>query len=121
MTISQFYDTIGGNFNEVKSRLTSEKTVRKFVLKYADDKTFEALENSLKDNDLKSAFRAAHTLKGICLNLGFSDFFKVTNELTEYLRPLDDSIEREQIENLFSQMKNKYKILINTISQIDRD
>ena len=34
----------------------------------------------------KAAFRAAHTLKGVCLNLGFDRLYEVSSALTEMLR-----------------------------------
>ena len=39
-----------------------------------------------------AAFRAAHTLKGICLNLGFSCLGKAASELAEYLRGRGDTV-----------------------------
>ena len=36
--------------------------------------------------DAETAFRAAHTLKGLCLNLGFESLYKVDAALTEELR-----------------------------------
>ena len=38
-------------------------------------------------SDRDTAFRASHTLKGLCLNLGFTPLAKVSSELCEALRP----------------------------------
>ena len=35
---------------------------------------------------MKEAFRAAHTLKGVCQNLGFTNLYQPTYDLTEVLR-----------------------------------
>jgi len=35
---------------------------------------------------VKEAFRAAHTLKGVCQNLGFTNLYQPTCDLTEVLR-----------------------------------
>lgn len=50
------------------------------------DGSFEALTEALKGNKAEAAFRAAHTLKGICLNLGFDRLFERASLVTERLR-----------------------------------
>ena len=35
---------------------------------------------------MELAFRAAHTLKGVCMNLGFDHLYKLSFEITESLR-----------------------------------
>ena len=42
--------------------------------------------NIIAKNDGEEAFRAAHTLKGVCLNLGFDELYEVSAEITEKLR-----------------------------------
>ncbi len=36
---------------------------------------------------MEDAFRAAHTLKGVCLNLGFSDLYHTSYDITESFVP----------------------------------
>ena len=60
--------------------------VEKFAIKFLSDSSFQDLEDGLKEKDAEKAFRAAHTLKGICLNLGFDAFYEVSAALTEKLR-----------------------------------
>ena len=67
--------------------------MKKFVLKYADDRTCLELADAIESQDWSAAFRAAHTLKGIALNLGFDSLYTASSELTEVLRggrPLTD-------------------------------
>ena len=47
---------------------------------------FGQLKTALTDKDAETAFRMAHTLKGICLNLGFDNLYAPSQELTEKLR-----------------------------------
>ena len=44
------------------------------------------LTESLKEKDGECAFRAAHTLKGVCANLGLDRLYEADCELTEKLR-----------------------------------
>ena len=43
MELEEFYKQVGGNFEDVKRRLFNEEFIRKFVLKFKDDETFEIL------------------------------------------------------------------------------
>ena len=44
------------------------------------------LGEALAAQDVKAAFMAAHTLKGVCQNLGFDNLYAPSSELTEVLR-----------------------------------
>ncbi len=86
MTLQELYVEIGGDYDEVRGRLPSDKFIQKFVLKFLDDKSYELLLSSLENGDGEEAFRAAHTIKGMCQNLGFTTLMESSSELTEALR-----------------------------------
>lgn len=86
MTLQELYSEIGGDYQEVRGRLPSDKFIQKFVLKFVDDKSYELLLSSLEQGDGEEAFRAAHTIKGMCQNLGFSRLMDSSSQLTEALR-----------------------------------
>ena len=75
MTIQECYKEMGGDFEGVQKRFGGVALVEKFAIKFLSDSSFQ-----------EKAFRAAHTLKGICLNLGFDAFYEVSAALTEKLR-----------------------------------
>lgn len=86
MTIQQCYAALGGDYSDVFSRFRSETLVQKFVLKFLKDETFHDLCAALEEEDTERAFRAAHTLKGVCQNLGFVKLSQSSSEMTEMLR-----------------------------------
>ncbi|WP_294850552.1 Hpt domain-containing protein [uncultured Gemmiger sp.] len=93
MTLQEFYARIGGNYEATLRRLPSEALVRKFVLKYPGDPSFNQLKDALAAQDWETAFRAAHTLKGVAQNLGMDHLYEVSSALCEALRgpkPLTD-------------------------------
>ncbi len=53
---------------------------------FLDDDSYPKLEDALKKENVEEAFRAAHTLKGVCQNLGFTNLYQPAYELTEVLR-----------------------------------
>ena len=86
MTIQECYKEMGGDFEGVQKRFGGVAMVKKFAIKFLSDSSFQDLEDGLKEKDAEKAFCAAHTLKGICLNLGFDAFYEVSAALTEKLR-----------------------------------
>ncbi len=86
MTLQECYAAMGGNYEDVIGRLRSERLVQKFVLKFVDDGSYGLLCRSLEEKNYEEAFRAAHTIKGVCQNLGFTRLGDSSSALTESLR-----------------------------------
>ena len=86
MTLQECYAAMGGSYDEVIGRLRSEKLVQKFVLKFLNDGSYQLLQDSLAAGDREEAFRSAHTIKGVCANLGFDALLASSEALTEALR-----------------------------------
>ena len=103
MTVKECYEKVGSDYDGVLKRLGSEALVKRFAVKFL---------NAAKDGE--KAFRAAHTLKGVCLNLGFTSLYKVSAELTEVLR----GRETEGSDELYEQVKEQYTILTEAIQEL---
>ncbi|MBR5512562.1 MAG: Hpt domain-containing protein [Ruminococcus sp.] len=86
MKLKNFYEKTNGDYNEVVRRLVNEKLVMKYLKKFPDGNYFQQLKSSVAEQDYETAFRFAHTLKGLCLTLGFENMSKPVIELTEKLR-----------------------------------
>ena len=94
MNLEEFYAATGGNYADTKRRLMNDAIVKKFVLRYREDPTCAELEAAIEAKDWETAFRGAHTLKGLSQNLGFDRLFETSFALTEALRgpkPLEDA------------------------------
>ncbi len=86
MTVKECYTQFGGNYEDTLRRLTNEALVSRFLLKFLDDKSYYALLDAITTQKAPEAFAAAHTLKGVTLNLGLTTLYEPTNTLTEALR-----------------------------------
>ena len=95
MSIQEFYKTIGSDYYEVEKRLGSGKMVSYF----------------------EGAFRASHTLKGICSNLGFGRLYEVSAALTEALRGRS----MEGSDALFEEVVREYDLLIGALRELTVD
>lgn len=86
MTLQECYAALGGDYDEVIGRLRSERMVQKFVLRFLDDKSYELLCGAMESGNYEEAFRAAHTIKGVCQNLDFTKLYASSSQLSEALR-----------------------------------
>ena len=111
MTLEQMYSAIGGDYRGVMERLPSADFVRRFALKFLDDSSYENLVKAVEEQNAEEAFRAAHTLKGICLNLGLDSLYKVSACLTEKLR----GREFNGYEEAYEEVQQEYQKTIEAI------
>ena len=86
MTLQECYAAMGGNYDEVLGRLRSDRLIQKFVLKFVDDGSYQLLLDSMASQNKEDAFRAAHTIKGVCQNLGLTRLLDSSSRLSEALR-----------------------------------
>jgi len=86
MTLQDCYAAMGGDYADVSARLRSDRLVQKFILKYLDDQSFNLLCAAMAEKNPDEAFRAAHTIKGVCQNLGFTRLLDSSSQLSDALR-----------------------------------
>jgi len=86
MTIQECYTALEGDYADVSARLHSDRLVKKFILKFLDDKSYTLFCTSMAEKNYEEAFRAVHTIKGVCQNLGFTRLLKSSSQLSEALR-----------------------------------
>lgn len=110
----------GGDFAAVKGRLFKEEMIERFVRRFLEDPSFGELSRALEGKTVTEAFRAAHTLKGVCSNLGFDRLGNSSSELTEYLRRREqEQVDWEQCRLLFGKVAEDYGQVTEAIRQLD--
>ena len=114
MTIVECYQQLGGNLENAKTRLPSDSLIKRFIIKFLDDSSYSELCDALQKGQRDEAFRAAHTLKGVCANLGFDQLENSTSALTELLRPKDISIPEEAV-SMMKDVKHDYEMTVGAI------
>ena len=117
MTLQECYAAMGADYDEVMGRLRSERLVQKFVLKFPADGSFALLESSLAQGDIQEAFRAAHTIKGMCQNLSFTVLAQSSSELTEDLRAGGS----DRTQALFQQVREDYNRTVESIQAFQKE
>ena len=86
MTLKECYAAMNGNYEDAIGRLRSERLVQKFILKFLNDGSYSLLCQSMEEKNYQEAFRAAHTIKGVCQNLSIQKLQDSSSRLCESLR-----------------------------------
>lgn len=117
MTLRDFYNKIGSDLDSVTALMGgSERIVDKFVRKFPKDPSAAELFKSFENKDYETAFRMAHTLKGVCLNLGFVKLRESASELTEALR----NTVADNAPELLEAVRRDYDEVIGALNELDQ-
>ncbi len=85
--LEQFYASVGSNASEIIKRLGGDSSlVIRFLSKFQADGSFGQLCSALDSGETETAFRMAHTLKGLSANLGLQTLYEQASNVTELLR-----------------------------------
>ena len=116
MTVKECYDAMGADYEDVCGRLRTDERIKKFVLKVLNDSSYTLLCTSLEERNIPEAFRAAHTLKGICQNLSLTKLYQSANEMAELLRNREEySVD---IEPVLERVKQDYATTTDCIQKL---
>ena len=116
MTVRECYEAMGADYEDVLGRLRKDERIQKFVLKLLNDKSYELLMNSMEAGDMTEAFRAAHTLKGVCQNLSITALYHSSAELADRLR--DGQEYGEDVAPLLERVKKDYTLAMDCIRHL---
>lgn len=116
MTIEECYQKMGGSYGEVSARIPSASLISKFIGRFLEDGSFEALCSGMQAGNREEAFRAAHTLKGVCANLSLTRLLDAASRVTEILRPKADAIPEEAFSAL-EEVRQAYQSTTETIRE----
>ena len=113
MTVKEFYDAAGGGYEVMASKFPSDATITAFLGIFKRDKSFESLKKLLAEGDTQGSFAAAHTLKGVVLNLNLEGLAKPVCNIVEALRAGNISAAR----TLFPEVETAYNKAIAALNE----
>lgn len=115
MDLKEIYVMMGGDYEDVLERLMSEERIVKYLKKFKDNTDFADLEKTLNEQDYETAFRHAHNLKGMCLNLGMTQLYRSSATICETLRNGKPTVD---VKPLLEDVRCDYKRVIEAIDAI---
>ena len=117
MNLTEFYPLVGGNYSEVKGRLLKDERIYKYVRMFVKDTSYSDFAPALAAEDYLTAFRCAHTLKGLCANLGLENLREAASDVCEALRP---GVKPEgDISGLIAVMDREYAAAVEAVNALD--
>ncbi len=96
MSLQECYAAFGGDYEGVIGRL---------------------LMKSMEEKNYEEAFRASHTIKGICQNLGFTKLGNSSSILTDKLRDGGS----DEADTLLEQVKVDYKETVEALQALEAE
>lgn len=106
--------TVGVEYDEVLKRfMGKEDFYLRMLKKFLNDQNYSGLKQAIEDKNWKDAFVYAHTVKGLCGNLGLGGILDYVSPLTEELRsePYDE-------ESIMHHMRHVAKAYDKTVEVI---
>lgn len=117
MTLQECYSAMEADYDGVMCRLMTEERVKKYLLKAVDNHMLDSLCSYLEEKDYKEAFRAAHSLKGVCQNLGLTKLELSSSNVTEALRGGELN---EDITPLLEQVREDYEVFEKNVVLLEQ-
>ncbi|MBU5628224.1 Hpt domain-containing protein [Oscillibacter sp. MSJ-2] len=114
MTVREAYETLGGNYEDMRYRV-DEKMILRLVGMLLRDPNHAALRVALEQRDYETAFRGAHTIKGVALNMSLTPLAEKAGALTEALRGRRDN---PGIGPAFAEFEQAYQDMQAVFSQL---
>ena len=115
MTVQECYELAGADYRDAMERLGSEALIERLARKFLQDKSYAQLQEGMAQKEAEKAFRAAHTLKGVCANLGFTSLFQVSSALTEQLRGKEEIRDCEELYNAVTEQYERTIAALETL------
>lgn len=120
MILTECFEAMGGDYESVRQRIPKDDLIVGFLNKFLADPCFDTLSRSLQEANMPEAFRAAHSLKGVCYNLGLDRLGDSASALTELLRDkAAEEVDMAQCQVLFRKVAEDYQLVIDSIHQLD--
>lgn len=113
MTIVEFYEKINGDYEDVLGRLAKESRIDKYIRKFAENTDYEKYLSSLKEGKCEEIFRSVHSIKGMCLNMSFTDLTKSSSVLCDAFRNGPPSGDVSELETQFQDDYKNLMLIIN--------
>ena len=122
MLLKECYDKFGGSYESMKQRISKDEVIRRFVIKFLSEPSYDRLRQAVENENYVEAFNAAHALKGVSQNLSFESLGKSSSDITEYLRnSTEKEIDSQKCAELFSKVSEDYIAVIEAVRQLDKE
>ncbi|MCR4704972.1 MAG: hypothetical protein K5641_02795 [Lachnospiraceae bacterium] len=86
MTVREVYSELGGNYDEIMSRIPDDAFVEKYLKKFAGVDYAAQVDAVATSDSAEEIFKMAHGIKGMGLNLSLTKTVDISEEICTLLR-----------------------------------
>ncbi len=115
MTVNEFYERIGGDYQDIKNRLSNDAIIEKFLKKFLNETSYQEMLAAISKNSIEETIATSHKLKGVAANLSFTNLFRSLNQLLKLLREdKQETIDKEVV----AQITEYYEEIIAALKEM---
>ncbi|MCH1983004.1 Hpt domain-containing protein [Ruminococcus sp. OA3] len=114
MTVKEAYERLGGNYDDMTYQF-GERMLLRLIGILLKDSSYTDICTALDRQDYDTAFRGAHTLKGIALNMCLPPLAKSASVLAEALRSRQQN---DDIQPSLVGLGHAYQDMYTTFSEL---
>ncbi len=104
ISVADAYKSLNEDYDAVLSRLLGrENLVVKYLKMFAADTTYEQLSAAAEEGNAEDALKAAHSMKGMCFNLGLLNLGTACSDLVDAVRGGEYDLDA-----LYARIKEEY-------------
>ncbi|MBQ3792549.1 MAG: Hpt domain-containing protein [Clostridia bacterium] len=116
MKLREFFSVVGGSYEKAMTRLMNDSFAIRFIRRYPSQPEFGVLVQAVREGKWEEGFRAAHTLKGIALNLGLDSLGQAASDLCEELRGGEP---KQDLQPLVSRLTEEQEKALQAIAALE--
>lgn len=116
MILRELYESRGVDYDEVLALLRKEDRIKLYLVQTVEDPSFASLAAAMERRDYEEAFRAAHTVKGMCMNLMLEPLTESAVSLVECLR--GGSPDPNEAARLFAELEALSDALVRDVRSL---
>lgn len=117
MDFNDFYAEVGGDYNEVISRLGKDDRIIKYLMRFSESDSLSEFDSAFTDRNCEECFRALHSIKGMCLNLGLGNLGNSSSELCEKFR---NGLPDEDVSEMILKVKSDFAKTLDSINKLQK-
>ncbi|MBP3731206.1 MAG: Hpt domain-containing protein [Mailhella sp.] len=118
MTLRELYESIDGDYEAAKRILPMDKMISKFIILLLKEESCGKLMKAAEANDSTGMFEGAHSMKGVCGNLGLLKLSSMASTVAEEFRPgKPRKMSDEELKSHLDALNAKYQDTIAAIKQ----
>ena len=117
MTIEERLIQAGIDWKSSLSRFGGNQDLYvRFLKKFTEDKTFQELQAAWSQEDTKETEVKAHTLKGVCANLGMTVLAEQLDRIVQVMRNEENGFANPQ---MLSDCEREYEKIWKVLEELD--